>query len=60
MSTILPFGVSNTAELTRLIEEKRKTGVYLTVLGYGMGNRDKMASCEPEWFIETPEELMEV
>jgi Ca-activated chloride channel family protein len=31
-------GVSNTAELTRLIEEKRKTGVYLTVLGYGMGN----------------------
>jgi Ca-activated chloride channel family protein len=31
-------GVSDTAELTRLIEEKRKTGVYLTVLGYGMGN----------------------
>jgi Ca-activated chloride channel family protein len=31
-------GVSDTAELTRLIEAKRKTGVYLTVLGYGMGN----------------------
>ena len=31
-------GVSNDAELVRLIEEKRKTGVYLTVLGYGMGN----------------------
>src|SRR5262245_43735575 len=31
-------GVSDSAELVRLIEEKRKTGVYLTVLGYGMGN----------------------
>jgi Ca-activated chloride channel homolog len=31
-------GVSNDAELVRLIEEKRKTGVYLTVLGFGMGN----------------------
>jgi Ca-activated chloride channel homolog len=31
-------GVSNDAELVRLIEDKRKTGVYLTVLGYGMGN----------------------
>jgi len=31
-------GVSNDAELVRLIEEKRKTSVYLTVLGYGMGN----------------------
>ena len=26
------------AQLVRLIEEKRKTGVYLTVLGFGMGN----------------------
>src|SRR5262245_14331260 len=31
-------GVSNDAELVRLIEERRKTGVYLTVLGFGMGN----------------------
>jgi Ca-activated chloride channel family protein len=31
-------GVSSDAELVRLIEEKRKTGVYLTVLGYGYGN----------------------
>src|SRR4030095_1585480 len=31
-------GVSSDAELVRLIEDKRKTGVYLTVLGYGMGN----------------------
>jgi Ca-activated chloride channel homolog len=31
-------GVSDSAALTRMIEEKRKTGVYLTVLGFGMGN----------------------
>ncbi len=31
-------GVSSPAALSRLIEEKRKTGVFLTVLGFGMGN----------------------
>ncbi|MBS1637399.1 MAG: von Willebrand factor type A domain-containing protein [Bacteroidetes bacterium] len=31
-------GVSSDGDLTRLIEEKRKEGVYLTVLGFGMGN----------------------
>ncbi|MBL8955054.1 MAG: VWA domain-containing protein [Myxococcaceae bacterium] len=31
-------GVSSEGELTRLIEEKAKTGVFLTVLGFGMGN----------------------
>ena len=31
-------GVTSEGELVRLIEEKRKTGVYLTVLGFGMGN----------------------
>ncbi len=31
-------GVSNTSDLETLIESKRKSGVYLTVLGYGMGN----------------------
>ncbi|MFI5204784.1 MAG: von Willebrand factor type A domain-containing protein, partial [Flavobacteriales bacterium] len=31
-------GVSSDAEMTRLIEEKRKTGIYITVLGFGMGN----------------------
>ena len=31
-------GVSSTGALERLIEEKRKTGVYLTVLGFGSGN----------------------
>ncbi len=31
-------GVTSRGELTRLIEEKRKSGIYLTVLGFGMGN----------------------
>ncbi|MSR54171.1 MAG: VWA domain-containing protein [Gemmataceae bacterium] len=31
-------GISDRAQLTRMIEDKRKTGVYLTVLGYGMNN----------------------
>ena len=31
-------GVSSNAELERLIEEKRKSGIFLTVLGFGTGN----------------------
>ncbi len=31
-------GVSSTAALERLIEDKRKSGIYLSILGYGMGN----------------------
>ncbi|MCI0639152.1 MAG: VWA domain-containing protein [Gemmataceae bacterium] len=31
-------GVTSQGELVRLIEEKRKTGVYLSLLGFGMGN----------------------
>ncbi len=31
-------GVSDEGQLTRLIEEKAKTGVFLSVLGFGTGN----------------------
>ncbi len=31
-------GVSSTSELVRLIEEKRKSDIYLTICGFGMGN----------------------
>jgi Ca-activated chloride channel family protein len=31
-------GASSNAEMIRLIEEKRETGVFLTVLGFGTGN----------------------
>ena len=31
-------GVSSTSELVRTIEDKRKKGIFLTILGFGMGN----------------------
>ena len=31
-------GVSSNAELVRLVEDKRRDGTFLTVLGFGMGN----------------------
>ncbi len=31
-------GMSSDGELTRIIEEKRKDGIFLTVLGFGTGN----------------------
>lgn len=31
-------GVSNTDELVKIIEEERESGVFLSVLGFGMGN----------------------
>ncbi|MCH5194295.1 MAG: VWA domain-containing protein [Oscillospiraceae bacterium] len=34
----LNVGLSSEAELTELIEEKRESGVFLSVLGFGMGN----------------------
>ncbi|MDP8257577.1 MAG: VWA domain-containing protein [Candidatus Alcyoniella australis] len=32
------IGTTNQGDLTRLIEEKAQSGVFLTVLGFGMGN----------------------
>ncbi|MCB9224564.1 MAG: von Willebrand factor type A domain-containing protein [Crocinitomicaceae bacterium] len=32
------IGITNNDELKKLIEEKRKTGIYLSVLGFGMYN----------------------
>ena len=32
------IGVSSTGDLVRLIQEKRATGIYLTICGFGMGN----------------------
>ncbi|MBO9614725.1 MAG: von Willebrand factor type A domain-containing protein [Dyadobacter sp.] len=31
-------GISNESELQKLIEEKRKAGIFLSVMGFGMGN----------------------
>jgi len=33
-------------------------GIKVCAVGYGMGNREKMAACKPDWFIEKPEDLI--
>ena len=41
-------GVSDDGSLVRMIEERRKSGVFLTILGYGMGNlRDWAREARP-------------
>jgi phosphoglycolate phosphatase len=45
---------------TNDINGGHNAGIRVCAVGYGMGHRDKMAACKPEWFIERPEELMEL
>lgn len=45
---------------TNDINGGHNAGIRVCAVGYGMGNRDKMAVCKPDWFIERPEELMEL
>jgi phosphoglycolate phosphatase len=45
---------------TNDINGGHNAGIKVCAVGYGMGNREKMAACKPEWFVETPEEMMEV
>jgi phosphoglycolate phosphatase len=45
---------------TNDINGGHNAGIRVCAVGYGMGNREKMAACKPEWFIERPEELMEL
>jgi phosphoglycolate phosphatase len=35
-----------------------RAGIKVCAVGYGMGNREKMAACKPDWFIEKPEDLI--
>ncbi len=45
---------------TNDINGGHNAGIRVCAVGYGMGNREKMAACRPDWFIERPEELMEL
>lgn len=45
---------------TNDINGGHNAGIRVCAVGYGMGNRAKMAACQPDWFIETPEQLMEI
>lgn len=45
---------------TNDINGGHNAGIRVCAVGYGMGNREKMAACQPDWFIENPEQLMEI
>jgi phosphoglycolate phosphatase len=45
---------------TNDINGGHNAGIRVCAVGYGMGNRAKMEACQPEWFIERPEQLMEI
>jgi phosphoglycolate phosphatase len=45
---------------TNDINGGHNAGIRVCAVGYGMGNRQKMAACRPDWFIEKPEDLMEL
>jgi phosphoglycolate phosphatase len=45
---------------TNDIEGGHNAGIRVCAVGYGMGNRAKMAACNPDWFIEQPEDLLEL
>jgi phosphoglycolate phosphatase len=45
---------------TNDINGGHNAGIRVCAVGYGMGNRERMKACQPEWFIERPEELIEL
>jgi phosphoglycolate phosphatase len=45
---------------TNDINGGHNAGIRVCAVGYGMGNRVKMEACRPDWFIEKPEQLMEI
>ena len=45
---------------TNDINGGHNAGIRVCAVGYGMGNRTKMEACLPDWFIEKPEQLMEI
>ncbi len=45
---------------TNDINGGHNAGIRVCAVGYGMGNHERMRACRPEWFIERPEDLMEI
>jgi phosphoglycolate phosphatase len=45
---------------TNDINGGHQAGIRVCAVGYGMGNREKMQACGPDWFIERPEDMMEL
>lgn len=45
---------------TNDINGGHNAGIKVCAVGYGMGNREKMAACNPDWFIERPEDMIRI
>ncbi len=43
---------------TNDIRGGHNAGIRVCAVGYGMGNRERMADCDPDWFIERPQDLI--
>ena len=43
---------------TNDINGGHNAGIKVCAVGYGMGDREKMNACRPDWFIEKPEDMI--
>jgi len=43
---------------TNDVRAAQAAGIKSCAVGYGYGNREKVAALAPDWYCETPEELM--
>ena len=57
---VLPEHTVLIGDSTNDINGGHNAGIRVCAVGYGMGNRAKMEACQPDWFIERPEQLMEL
>ena len=57
---VLPERTVLVGDSTNDINGGHNACIRVCAVGYGMGNRERMAACQPDWFIERPEELMEI
>ena len=57
---VLPEQTVLIGDSTNDINGGHNAGIRVCAVGYGMGNRAKMEACQPDWFIERPEQLMEL
>ena len=55
---IMPEKTILVGDSTNDIKGGHSAGIRVCAVGYGMGNREKMAACNPDWFIEQPVELI--
>ena len=55
---VKPYRAVLIGDSTNDINGGHNAGIKVCAVGYGMGNREKMLACKPDWFIEKPEDLI--